>query len=264
MSDKTSLHILHLHRSPNSSSENNKLLTQLILNTSLIGGKLLILGDFNFPTIHWDNLSTPHLSNHCPSEFIAATQDALLFQYVQSPTHTRPNQKPTLVDLIFSQEDQTITNMTTRAPLGKSHHKVLRFHYTVDNNLKDERRRRYLYDRANYDDMKLELQRIDWYEVFYNSSSLNVKEIINNLISKFVPIQKHTPKKNKSVWMNKLILKIKVKKRTYHRFLKTRDQHDYQMYATYRNQSKNACRKAVADYEKSLSIEVKSKPKAFL
>ena len=56
MSDKTSLHILHLHGSPNSSSENNKLLNQLILNTSLIGGKLLILGDFNFPTIHWENL----------------------------------------------------------------------------------------------------------------------------------------------------------------------------------------------------------------
>ena len=213
MSDKTSLHILRLHRSPNSSSENNKLLNQLILNTSLIGGKLQILGDFNFPTIHWDNLSTPHLSNHCPSELIAATQDALLFQYVQSPTHTRPNQKPTLVDLIFSQEDQTITNMTTRAPLGKSHHKVLRFHYTVDNNLKDERRRRYLYDRANYDDMKLELQRIDSHEVFYNSSSLNVKEIINNLFQNLCPYKSILPKKTKSIWMNKLILKIKVKKK---------------------------------------------------
>ena len=76
MSDKTSLHILRLHRSPNSSSENNKLLNQLILNTSVIGGKLLILGDFNFPTIHWDNLSTPNLSNLCAS----ATQDAFSFQ----------------------------------------------------------------------------------------------------------------------------------------------------------------------------------------
>ena len=65
--------------------------------------------------------------------------------------------------------------------------------------------------------------------------------------------------------MNKLtLLKIKMRKRTYHRFLKTKDQHDYQMYAKYRNQSKNACRKAVTDYEKSLSREVKSKPKAFL
>ena len=141
MSHKTSLHILCLYRSPNSSFENNKLLNQLILNTSLIVGKLLILGDFNFPTINWDNLSTPHLSNHCASEFLAATQDAFLFQYVQSPTHTRPNQKPTLIDLIFPQDDQTITNMTTSAPLGKSHQKVLRFHYTVDNNSKNERPR---------------------------------------------------------------------------------------------------------------------------
>ena len=60
--------------------------------------------------------------------------------------------------------------MTTSAPLGKSHHKVLRFHYAVDNNSQNQRAR-YLYRHANYDSMKLELQIVDWYEVFYNSSS---------------------------------------------------------------------------------------------
>ena len=34
------------------------------------------------------------------------------------------------------------------------------------------------------------------------------------------------------------------------------------MYAKYRNQSKNTCGKAVTDYEKPLSIEVKSNAKA--
>ena len=111
-----------------------------------------------------------------------------------------------MTDLIFLQDDQTITNMTTSAPLGKSHHKVLRFHYTVDNNSKNKRPR-YLYHRANYDSMKLKLQRVDWYEVFYNSSSIECwgkfKEIINNLISKFFPLHKQTPKNSKSIWMNK-------------------------------------------------------------
>ena len=124
MSDKTSLHILCLYRSPNSSFENNKLLNQLIRNTFLTGGKLLILGDFNFPTINWNNLSEPYLSNHCGSEFLGATQDAFLFQYVQSPTYTRLNPKPTLTDLIFWQDDQTIITMTTSAPLAKIPHKV--------------------------------------------------------------------------------------------------------------------------------------------
>ena len=35
------------------------------------------------------------------------------------------------------------------------------------------------------------------------------------------------------------------------------------MYAKYRNQLKNSCWEAVTDYEKSLSREAKSKPKAF-
>ena len=128
-----------------------------------------MLGDFNFPTINCDNLSTPHLSHHCASKFLSATQDAFLFQYIQIPTHNTPNQKPTLIDLIFSQDDQTITNMTTSALLGKSHHKVLRFHYSVDNNSKNERPR-YLYYRPKYDSMKLKLQKVEWHEVFYNST----------------------------------------------------------------------------------------------
>ena len=85
MSGKTSLYILSLYRSPNNSSENNKLLNQLILITSLIGGKLLIW-DFYFQTINVDNLSTPHLFSHNASEFLTAAQDAFLFQYAQSPT----------------------------------------------------------------------------------------------------------------------------------------------------------------------------------
>ena len=108
---------------------------------------------------------------------------------------------------------------------------------------------------------------IDWYEVFYNSSSIECwekfKEIINNLISTFVTLQMQTPKKGKSRLMNEQTLsKIKMKNRAYHRYLKTKDQHDYQMYAKYENQSKNACRNAVADCEESLLREVKSNPKA--
>ena len=76
MSNKTFLHMLCLYRSPSSSSENNKLLSELILNISLIWGKLLVPGDFNYPTINWDNLSTPNLSNFCTFKFLAATQDA--------------------------------------------------------------------------------------------------------------------------------------------------------------------------------------------
>ena len=62
--------------------------------------------------------------------------------------------------------------------------------------------------------------------------------------------------------MKKLTLpKIKMKNRAYHRFLKTKDQHEYQMLAKYRNQSKNACRRANTNYKKSFSREMKPNPK---
>ena len=64
--------------------------------------------------------------------------------------------------------------------------------------------------------------------------------------------------------MNKLTLsKIKMKNRPYYRFLKTKYQHNYRMYAKYRNQSKNSYKKALTEYEKFLSREVKSNSKAF-
>ena len=46
-----------------------------------------------------------------------------------------------LINRIFSQDDQTITNMTTFGPLGENHLQVLRFHYTVDDNSNNERPR---------------------------------------------------------------------------------------------------------------------------
>ena len=57
--------------------------------------------------------------------------------------------------------------------------------------------------------MKLELQIVDWYAVFYSSSSTECwgkfKEIINSLISKIFPLQKQTPKKK--IYMETIIIR---------------------------------------------------------
>ena len=96
-----------------------------------------------------------------------------------------------MTDLMFLQDYQTIANMATSAPSDKNHHKVsLRSRHNTSKN----ERPRYLYHLANYHSTKLELQRVGWYEVIYDSSSTacleKIKEIINNLISKFVALQK--------------------------------------------------------------------------
>ena len=54
-----------------------------------------------------------------------------------------------------------------------------------------------------------------------------------------------------------------IEKQSLSSVLRTKDHNDYNIYVKYRSQTTRACRKAVFDYEHSLSKEVKSNPKAF-
>ena len=101
---------------------------------------------------------------------------------------------------MFLQDYQTIANMATSAPSDKNHHKVsLRSRHNTSKN----ERPRYLYHLANYHSMKLELQRVGWYEVFYDSSSTacleRIKEIINNF--KICPVTKVDSQKKNHIYM---------------------------------------------------------------
>ena len=69
------LHILCIYRSPNSTIENNNNLNSLISEFSKLNGHLLILGDFNSPTINWVTLGTPHNKENCATKFLTVTQN---------------------------------------------------------------------------------------------------------------------------------------------------------------------------------------------
>ena len=71
-----------------------------------------ILGDFNYPSINWNTLTSTRSSEHHSSKFLSITQDFFLYQHVDFPTHQRPNQNPTLIDLVFSTNDQCTSNLT--------------------------------------------------------------------------------------------------------------------------------------------------------
>ena len=77
---------------------------------NIIGGfsHLLICGDFNYPGINW-SLST----SICPNAqlFLDTIQDLYLHQHVSSPTRYRLNVTPSVLDLIFTNEKDMITDL---------------------------------------------------------------------------------------------------------------------------------------------------------
>ena len=123
------LHILCIYRSPNSTIENSNNLNSLISDFSKLKGHLLILGDFNYPTINWVTLGTPFNKENCTTKFHTNTQNCYLHQHVINRTHVRLNQTPTLIDLIFTSDDQAINKLSFLSPSGKSHHNAITFQY---------------------------------------------------------------------------------------------------------------------------------------
>ena len=227
---------------------------------------MLILGDFNYPTINWATLGTPYNKENCATKFLTVTLNCFLYQLVNIPTHVRPNQSPTLIDLVFTSDVQAINKLSFLSPLCKSHHSFITFEYQLE--CIESIKVGYNYHKANYSAMKRKLNASDWKELFHgkdvNLSWKTFLKLLNDVILKYIPRFTFNNKRKKSIWMNsQTFWKVQLKNRAYHQYLRATDHNDYNIYVKYRNQAKRACRKAVSDYEHSLSKAVKSNPKAF-
>ena len=60
---------------------------------------------------------------------IEAVRDGFLTQHILSPTRGRGTNEPSLIDLVFSTDEQEIENIDITAPLGKSDHAMIKFLY---------------------------------------------------------------------------------------------------------------------------------------
>ena len=78
------------------------------------------MGNFNYPDMEWSNW-TPKSENADSQEFrfIECITDSFLFQHVTKPTRVRESDTPNLLDLIFTNEANIITNIEYRCVLLK-------------------------------------------------------------------------------------------------------------------------------------------------
>ena len=118
-----------LYRNGDTNDLNNELLIKLFHTmTSKKYSHLIIMGDFNFPDIDWDTLTSKIKNeNDINVKFINCVRDCYLFQHVTEATRLRGSNEPSKLDLIFSNEENMVSDIEYLAPLGKSDHSVLAF-----------------------------------------------------------------------------------------------------------------------------------------
>lgn len=113
-----------VYRSPNSCDENNAKLNELLIMVAESNQtNLLILGDFNFKEINWETETCT--GNTAASKFLDTCKNCYLIQHQRDPTRIREDQTPTLDDLVLTDTNELILDLTSHAGLGKSDHAVL-------------------------------------------------------------------------------------------------------------------------------------------
>ena len=116
-----------IYRSPSSSAQNTVFMFALLdTQKSSSQGKLIIVGDFNYWNIDWQNVCTekePN-TNAAVACLLKCPRTNCFIQHVLTPTRGRGTPTPSILDLVIINED-FVESVDHLSPLGKSDHSVL-------------------------------------------------------------------------------------------------------------------------------------------
>ena len=276
-----------VYRSPNSSEENNNKLNNVLKDTvGLDLTHLAVLGDFNYPEIDWSLEKSTMGENHPATKFYKATKEAYLIQHQMEPTRFRDGQRPTLDDLVLTNRDDIVQDITRVGALGKSDHATILVKLAVVGQATKVHVRPN-YHKGDYAGMRQYFDATDWEKEFQdltvNQAWISFREKTEEAKSRFIPKTKTTGgKKNK--WMDRDTLEtVKKKRKLYRKWLDTksrmeipdqrrekgtttnisREQADYAEYAKARNKATKACKRAKIRMEATVASQAKKNPKSF-
>ena len=261
-----------IYRSESGSPENNDELTKLIKEIGVMKyPHKIIMGDFNYKHINWKNWSTSKNESSDEYKFIESVKDAYLHQHIKEPTRSRGTQQENLLDLVLTDDQNRIDEISHTSPLGNSDHMMLTFNYTVKHDIEYKPKIIYNYNKGDYDKMRRDLQ-INWnkeLEKYDNDIDHQWTIIKTKILESQV---KHIPTvdvNKKLAWQRKgsipldqnIVKEIKRKHRLWQRYMETRTLEKFELYKVQRNKVNKLLRKERWLREKSIASEAKSNPK---
>jgi endonuclease/exonuclease/phosphatase family metal-dependent hydrolase len=119
-----------VYRSPNASEQCSQQLNEAIHEmVSSSFSHVLIVGDFNYPAINWLDQSCSAPVDHPSHKFLNCVQDTFLYQHVVEATRYRIGQQANMLDLVFTNEEAMVSDLSSHDPLGGSDHVVLTWQF---------------------------------------------------------------------------------------------------------------------------------------
>jgi hypothetical protein len=145
-----------VYRPPSSNINDDCTLLDVLGELTPRHDKVFVFGDFNMPDISWSRNS-----GHCRSPSSQLMVDFLtnnhMRQLITQPTRFRANQQPSVLDLILTTEDSSLTNVQYLDPVGKSDHVSLKICFVPA-------QRTITFNKivTNYEKVYIRLEKINW------------------------------------------------------------------------------------------------------
>ena len=261
------LSIVLVYRSPSSSNENcNELNLLLNILGPSISDNWIILGDFNYKKIDWDNLEFGSSKlNSYEEQFVTTVMDNFLQQHVNQPTRVREGQRDSLLDLVLTRDENIISDIEYLEPLGKSDHSVLLVKINKQVDLGDVGPNTKLcLNAGDYDAMRRSLGTQVWFNNFsckdLDQNWNYFKSVLQNESLLHIPT-KNVRGAQKPPWMNaKAFGFYKTKKRLWMKYRFTKTEEAFSSYKKARNKANNEIKKARKRYENE---KISTNPKQF-
>ena len=264
---RDSLQLGCVYRSPSSSLEASTLaLCKAVEDVQKNSSHMLLVGDFNYPHLNWETMSSPAPADHPTHLFLNTLNDLFLVQHVTKPTRYRTGTEPSLLDLIISNEEGMVSHIEYLPGLSKSDHLLLRFTvvcYTTP--CTTQIITKPALHKVDFDLLRREVTKVDWVPIQEMSAQCSYtyfENTISRLVDQHVP--KTRPGKRKNIYMNREALRLRKKKRSlWANYSKSRDADVLSEFVKIRNMLRKMTRKLRKDFEAQIINNVKTNPKSF-
>ena len=200
------------YRPPNCSQENNQELLRLFEAIKKVHATdYLIMGDFNFREINWEDGSVTGPTDSDAALFYNKVQDCYLCQHVTFHTRYREGIPSSTLDLVFTDQENNVEEIECEMPLGKSDHCVITWEQRISCQQHGPHKESppFNYRSGNYEAIKQELSDVNWdvmKDMGVEEAWIFFRDKLNNCRDKFVPRFKTRKKlKLSPPWWNKEI-----------------------------------------------------------
>ena len=261
---------------PEENNTNNEGSTEIVKNMAKMavsrGSRLLIVGDFNHKEIDWKELDPHGESDSWRAKFLDCVQGQFLHQHVLEPTRVRGSDTPSTLDLVITQSELEVENLSYRAPLGKSDHCVLTMEFLIEDDLPEGiqggRERRPNFAKCDIEGLKLYFGEINWVDKFKDKTVQQVKDSIcqeyEEGVARYVPLTKVGFENGKKKWFNRECQKAKMEKDAAWKAYRRRSRKStWKKYQEVRNRYLQIRRSAEKEFEQDIAKKAKENPKLF-